>query len=91
MKTHFNAKKVLALLILALATADVVLPVAAMEVTHGDVLEKVNGKYGATLDSVTGARVDTDLTNATITNTATNSILNWNSLNTATHTGTNTA
>lgn len=84
MKTHFNAKKVLALLILALATADVVLPVAAMEVTHGDVLEKVNGKYGATLDSVTGARVDTDLTNATITNTATNSILNWNSLNTAT-------
>ena len=82
MKTHFNAKKVLALLILALATADVVLPVAAMEVTHGDVLEKVNGKYGATLDSVTGARVDTDLTNATITNTATNSILNWNSLNT---------
>lgn len=84
MKTHFNAKKVLALLILALATADVVLPVAAMEVTHGDVLEKVNGKYGATLDSVTGARVDTDLTNATITNTATNSVLNWNSLNTAT-------
>ena len=82
MKTHFNAKKVLALLILALATADVVLPVAAMEVTHGDVLEKVNGKYGATLDSVTGARVDTDLTNATITNTATNSVLNWNSLNT---------
>ncbi len=82
MKTVFNAKKVLALLILALATADVALPVAAMEVTHGEVLEKVNGKYGATLDSVTGARVDTDLTNATITNTETNSVLNWSSLNT---------
>ncbi len=83
MKTVFSAKKVLALLILALATADVVLPVAAMEVTNGNVLEKVNGKYGANLESVVGARVDTDLTNATITNTQTNSVLNWSDLNVA--------
>lgn len=34
------------------------------------------------MDSVTGARVNTDLTNATITNTETNSVLNWSSLNT---------
>lgn len=83
MKTVFNAKKVLALLILALATADVVLPVSAMEVTNGDVLGKVNGEYGANLESVVGARIDTDLTKATITNTQTNSVLNWNNLNTA--------
>ena len=83
MKTVFSAKKVLALLILALATADVTLPVLAMEVTNGEVLEKVNGKYGANLESVVGARVDTDLTNATITNTQTNSVLKWTDLNVA--------
>lgn len=83
MKSLFNAKKMLAILILMLAAADTILPVSAMEVTQGDVLNKVDGRYGASLDSVTGARVDTDLTNATITNTQTNSVLNWNNLNTA--------
>lgn len=83
MKSLFNAKKMLAILILVLAAADTILPVSAMEVTQGDVLSKVDGRYGANLDSVTGAKVDTDLTNAVITNTQTNSVLNWNELNTA--------
>ena len=83
MKSLFNAKKMLAILILVLAAADTILPVSAMEVTQGDVLNKVDGRYGASLDSVIGAKVETDLTNAVITNTQTNSVLNWNNLNTA--------
>lgn len=83
MKSLFNAKKMLAILILVLAAADTILPVSAMEVTQGDVLNKVDGRYGANLDSVVGAKVETDLTHATITNTQTNSVLNWNELNTA--------
>lgn len=53
----------------------------ASEVLSGDVL-KNTGMGGANLNKVTGARVDSDLTNATITNTKKNSVLEWNSLNT---------
>lgn len=83
MKNVFNAKRVLTALTLALSTAVFTLPATAVEVTQGDVLGKVNGNYGANLDSVVGAKVDTDLNHATITNTQTNSVLNWNELNTA--------
>lgn len=47
------------------------------------VLDKVDGKYGANLNSVTGATIDTNGNYANIKNTQTNSVLNWNSLNTA--------
>ncbi len=77
-----NFKQAIAMLTLLVATG-FVMPASSIEVTQGDVLDKVNGRYGANLDSVTGARVDTDFTNATITNTQTNSVLNWNELNTA--------
>lgn len=53
----------------------------AAEVVSGDVLNNT-GMGGANLSKVTGARVDTDLTNATITNTKKNSVLEWNGLNT---------
>lgn len=53
----------------------------AAEVVSGDVL-KNTGMGGANLNKVTGAKVDTDLTNATITNTVKNSVLEWKSLNT---------
>ena len=76
-------KQAIAMLILLLAATDFVMPVAAIEVTSGDVLNKVDGKYGANLANVTGATVNTDFTTATITNTQKNSVLNWNSLNTA--------
>lgn len=47
------------------------------------VLDKVDGKYGANLNSVTGATINTNGNYANITNTQTNSVLNWNTLNTA--------
>lgn len=79
-----KAHKVVAMFMLALATVDFATPIMAMEnVTSGNVLNKVNGNYGADLRDVTGATVSTDFTNATITNTQTNSVLNWNNLNTA--------
>ncbi len=79
-KTH----KAIALLILALAAVDFTTPVLAMDtVTSGKVLDQVNGKYGADLRDVTGATVRTDYSNAYIENTQTNSILNWDRLNTA--------
>lgn len=79
-----KAHKVVAMFMLALATVDFATPIMAMEnVTSGNVLNKVNGNYGADLRDVTGATVSTDYTNATITNTQTNSVLNWNNLNTA--------
>ena len=79
-KTH----KAVALLILALAAVDFTTPVLAMDtVTSGKVLDQVNGKYGADLRDVTGATVRTDYSNAYIENNQTNSILNWDRLNTA--------
>ena len=51
------------------------------EVLSGNVLNNT-GMGGANLNKVTGARVDTDLTNASITNTMKNSVLEWNTLNT---------
>lgn len=83
MKMFRDAKKIFVVLVITSAIINSILPVSAIEVTQGDVLNKVNGNYGANLSNVTGARVDTDLTKATITNTQTNSVLNWNSLNTA--------
>ena len=79
-----GVKKLIAVSILALATIDFSVPaLASVDVTQGNVLNQVDGKYGANLQNVTGATVNTDFTNATITNTQTNSVLNWNSLNTA--------
>ncbi len=83
-KNRLKTHKAIAVLILALAAADFTVPVMAMDtVTSGKVLETVNGKYGADLRDVTGAIVRTDYSNAYIENTQTNSILNWDRLNTA--------
>lgn len=83
-KNRLKTHKAIAVLILALAAADFTVPVMAMDtVTSGKVLDTVNGKYGADLRDVTGAIVRTDYSNAYIENTQTNSILNWDRLNTA--------
>src|SRR5574344_86102 len=75
---------VVSLLIISIFDTALTTEVAvAADVTSGTVLNQVNGAYGADLKNVTGATVTTDYTSANITNTAQNSILNWNSLNTA--------
>ena len=81
-RKRLKAHKAIALLILALAAVDFTAPVMAMDmVTSGKVLDKIGGQYGADLRDVTGATIKTDYSNAWITNTETNSVLNWNDLN----------
>lgn len=77
-----NRKRLWKLSIVLFAFAMLMSPSTdAAEVVSGDVLNNT-GMGGANLNKVTGARVDTDLTNATITNTKKNSVLEWNRFNT---------
>src|SRR5574344_2880171 len=81
-------RKSIVMLLLMVSAVDVLScdMALAADVTNGNVLNQVNGHYGADLRDVTGAKVTTDYTNATITNNnngASNSVLNWNNLNTA--------
>lgn len=56
---------------------------APMVMADQQVLNQIDGKYGANLRDITGASIDTNGVYANITNTQTNSVLNWNTLNTA--------
>nr|MBP7211657.1 filamentous hemagglutinin N-terminal domain-containing protein [bacterium] len=74
-------KKIVVTVLLVISGIDIGLPVSAEMVTSGNVLNNV-GNGGANLQNISGANVNTNYTNATVTNTAKTSILNWNSLNT---------
>lgn len=76
-------KKLLTVLILLASFADASVPVLAADITSGQVLQQVGGKYGADLQSVVGATVNSNQTYATITTPGQTSYLKWNSLNTA--------
>ena len=69
------------MLLVAFANLTYMPTLAAIE--SGQVLNQVGGQYGANLNNVTGATVNSNGVYANITNTQTNSTLNWNSLNTA--------
>ncbi len=74
-------KKLLASFLL-MAFANLGTPALA-NIESGTVLNQVGGQYGANLNNVTGATINSNGTYANITNTQTNSTLNWNTLNTA--------
>lgn len=77
-------KKLLTVLILLTSFLDTAIPVLAVDnITSGPVLQTVNNQYGANLQSVVGATVNSNQTYATITTPGQASYLKWNSLNTA--------